>query len=96
MPVAVARCNPSRDMELAAEFRPYQEIDVYAKATGYLKEIRVDVGDHVKKGEILAILEIPELAQGLEEASAIKSRKAELILAIIPFVYIIVSKYGNR
>src|SRR4051812_42284667 len=37
----------SRGMEIAAEFRPYQEVDVHAKVAGYLKSISVDVGDRV-------------------------------------------------
>jgi multidrug efflux pump subunit AcrA (membrane-fusion protein) len=83
--VAVApatREDLARDMELAAEFRPYQEIDVHAKVAGYLKEIYVDVGDRVRKGQVLAVLEIPELADELKRASASKQRSdAELLRA---------------
>ena len=41
-----------RELELSAEFRPYQEIEVHAKVAGFLQEIRVDVGDRVKKGQL--------------------------------------------
>ncbi len=66
----VTRQDLSDDLELAAEFRPYQEIDLHAKVSGYLKEIRVDIGDRVKAGQLLAILEVPEMAQDLAHAEA--------------------------
>ncbi len=49
--VAVAHtawADLSRTLTLAAEFRPFQEIDVHAKVAGFLKVIRVDVGDRVR------------------------------------------------
>jgi RND family efflux transporter MFP subunit len=64
----------SRDMLLMAEFRPYQEIDVHAKVAGYLKQIYVDVGDRVKAGQLLAVLEVPELADELQQAAASRKR----------------------
>ncbi|MBI4464398.1 MAG: efflux RND transporter periplasmic adaptor subunit [Acidobacteria bacterium] len=72
--VKATRDDLSRDLVLAAEFRPYQEIDVHAKVAGYLKEIFVDVGDRVKKGQLLATLEIPETAEELRQAEAIEKR----------------------
>jgi RND family efflux transporter MFP subunit len=71
VPVAkVTTGDLSHGMALTAEFRPYQEIDVMAKVAGYIKEIRVDVGDRVKQGELLATLEIPEMADDLKRADA--------------------------
>lgn len=46
---------------LSGEFRPFQEVDVHAKVAGYIRQIFVDVGDKVKSGQVLAILEVPEL-----------------------------------
>ncbi len=60
----------SRSVNLTAEFRPYQEVEVHAKVAGYVKQINVDVGDHVKTGDVLAILEIPELEEDLRKADA--------------------------
>jgi RND family efflux transporter MFP subunit len=71
--VAVARAataDLSRDLILTAEFKPYQEVDVMAKVSGYVKEIRVDVGDRVKEGELLATLEVPEMADDLRKSQA--------------------------
>lgn len=70
----VSRQDLSRTLELAAEFRPYQEIDVHAKVAGYLKAIYVDVGDHVKKGQLIAELEAPEMMQEAAQAEAALKR----------------------
>jgi len=48
-------------VKLSGEFRAFQQIDVHAKVAGYIRVIYVDVGDQVKEGQVLAILEVPEL-----------------------------------
>lgn len=71
--VAVAKAiieDLSHDLALTAEFRPYQEVDLMAKVAGYVKSISVDVGDRVKQGQVLAILEIPEMADDRARAQA--------------------------
>jgi len=71
VPVAkVVPADLTRDMVLTAEFRPYQEVDVHAKVAGYLKKIYVDIGDRVRQGQLLAELEIPEMADDLIRARA--------------------------
>jgi RND family efflux transporter MFP subunit len=80
--VAVAqvdRADLTQTLTLAAEFRPYQEVDVHAKVAGFLKAIYVDVGDRVKQGQLLALLEIPELTDDLTQDQAAVSRSAEEI-----------------
>ena len=75
--VAVARTtteNLSHDLILTAEFRPFQEVDVMAKVAGYIKRINVDVGDRVKLGDLLATLEIPEMADDQRRANAALER----------------------
>ena len=64
----------SRELALTAEFRPYQEIDVMAKVAGYVKSINVDIGDRVKQGQLLAVLEIPEMADDQVRAQSLVSR----------------------
>ena len=80
--VAVAKAatqDMSRDLILTAEFKPYQEIDVMAKVSGYVKEIGVDIGDRVNEGQLLATLEIPEMADDKARAQATLERsQAEL------------------
>jgi RND family efflux transporter MFP subunit len=71
----IARGDLSQTLTLAAEFRPYQEIEVHAKVAGYVKSINVDVGDRVRAGQLLAVLEIPELENDIvtDEASVRRS-----------------------
>jgi len=66
----VTRSNLSQNLRVAAEFRPFQEIDVHAKVAGFVKKIYVDVGDRVKQGQTLAILEVPELHDELNQVTA--------------------------
>ncbi len=83
--VAVAgatRTDLSSDLELTAEFEPYQEIDVMAKVSGYIREIKVDIGDRVSQGKLLATLEIPEMQDDLTRAAAaIDEANADLAAA---------------
>ncbi len=59
--VPVARQSLSNTLEVASEFVPYQEIDVHAKVSGYVKKLYIDWGTHVRQGDLLAVLEVPEL-----------------------------------
>jgi RND family efflux transporter MFP subunit len=68
--VKVARGNIADSLEIASEFQPFQEVDVYAKVSGYIQKLYVDYGTHVKQGQILAVLEIPELQQQLQQDQA--------------------------
>jgi RND family efflux transporter MFP subunit len=64
---------------LSGEFRPFQEVDVHAKVAGYIRKIYVDVGDHVKAGQTVAILEVPELSAQLQGADAAVRRAKDAI-----------------
>ena len=82
-PAAVAtveRKTLQSSLVIAGEFKPFQEVDVHAKVAGYLRTIYVDVGDHVKERQILAVLEIPELSAELAGADATVHRAEEEIL----------------
>jgi RND family efflux transporter MFP subunit len=70
----VRREDLSQQLTISAEFRPYREIDLHAKVAGYLKEIRVDVGDSVRQGGVIATLEIPEFNNDLNQAAASRRR----------------------
>ncbi len=76
---AVRRGSIAHTLDVAAEFRPFQEIDVLAKEAGYVKKINVDVGDHVRTGQLLAVLEIPELQDEITRANAEVSRAQDEI-----------------
>jgi membrane fusion protein (multidrug efflux system) len=60
----------SRQLTLSSELVPFQEIDVYAKESGYVQKLNVDYGTHVKAGQVMATLEIPELQAQLEQDQA--------------------------
>jgi RND family efflux transporter MFP subunit len=75
--VAVAKASIadlSHGLTLTAEFKPFQEVDLMAKVSGYVKTISVDVGDRVKQGQELAVLEIPEMADDVTRAKAAVDR----------------------
>jgi len=75
--VTVQRHDLASELSIASEFQPYQEVNVYAKVSGYIQKLYVDWGAHVKQGQLLAVLEIPELQQQLrqDEASVKKSEQ---------------------
>jgi RND family efflux transporter MFP subunit len=73
----VARGDLSQVLTIAAEFRAYQEIDLHAKVAGYVQNINVDVGDHVREGQLLAVLEVPELQNEAQQDQASITRARE-------------------
>lgn len=78
----VVRSNLADTLTLTGEFIPYQEIDVMAKEAGYIKAIKVDIGDHVHAGEFLAELEIPEMQDDLARAAAgVQAAEADIAKA---------------
>ncbi len=66
----VSLAPPTRDLKLPATIRGFDETDVYAKVPGYLKTIKVDKGDRIHKGQLLAVLTSPELDQQVANARA--------------------------
>jgi RND family efflux transporter MFP subunit len=65
-----ARADLSTTLVLTAEFEPFQDVDVMAKVSGYIRQIKVDIGDRVREGQLLATLEIPEMQDELNRAAA--------------------------
>ena len=68
--VQVRRAPLSNTLSVAGEFLPYQEVELHAKVAGYIRNINVDIGDRVHKGQVLAVLEIPELVAQVQAAAA--------------------------
>jgi membrane fusion protein, multidrug efflux system len=66
----VQHASTARELRLPAEIHGFDETPVYAKVSGYLKTIRVDKGDRVEQGDVLAILESPELDHEVANARA--------------------------
>jgi len=77
--VRVERRPLGNSLTIAGEFKPFQDVEVHAKVAGYIRNINVDVGDHVKEGQVLAVLEVPELAAELSGADAAVRRSEEEI-----------------
>jgi RND family efflux transporter MFP subunit len=76
------RKSLDRKLTVSAELVPFQEIDVYAKESGYVRELLVDYGTRVKKDQVMAILEIPELEIQLkQDDAAIKHSQDEVVRA---------------
>jgi RND family efflux transporter MFP subunit len=78
--VKVERRDLGAPLTLAGAFKPFQDVDLHAKVAGYIKQIYVDVGSHVKEGQTIAVLEVPELAAELAGADAAVRRAKEEIL----------------
>ncbi len=70
--VKVSREDLSKQVEYLAEFRPYAEVELHAKVSGYVSQISVDFGDKVKAGQLLATLEVPELEDEMHSAIAVE------------------------
>ena len=78
----VVRGNLSSTLTVAGEFQPYQEVDLHAKVAGYIRRINVDIGDRIKNGEVLAVLEVPELnAQVAASNAQIQRSQSEIARA---------------
>src|SRR5271170_4334546 len=77
--VLVTRAPLENVITLTGEFRPFQQVDVHAKVAGYIRRIFVDVGDKVKAGQELAILEVPELNAQVMGAKADIRRSQDAI-----------------
>jgi RND family efflux transporter MFP subunit len=75
--VKVTRQTLGNQLEIASEFRPFQEIEVHAKESGYIKSLYIDWGTHVKTGQLMAVLEIPELQEEVEHDKAAEQRSEQ-------------------
>jgi RND family efflux transporter MFP subunit len=76
----VTRGDLSSTLTVAGEFQPYQEVDLHAKVSGYIRRINVDIGDRIKNGEVLAVLEVPELnAQVARAKSEVAYAQADYV-----------------
>jgi membrane fusion protein, multidrug efflux system len=77
--VEVAPGGGNRRIELTGESRPFLSVTLYSQVSGYLKDVRVDKGDRVRRGDILAVVESPEADEAY--ASAIADAKNKRVIA---------------
>ncbi|HEY4937203.1 MAG TPA: efflux RND transporter periplasmic adaptor subunit, partial [Puia sp.] len=67
-----------KTVELPGELIPYEQTDLYAKVSGFVKNMNVDIGDRVHKGQTLAVIEAPEVNTQIAEAeSSLQAVKAK-------------------
>jgi RND family efflux transporter MFP subunit len=75
----VKRETVANSLSIAGQFMPYQNVELHAKVSGYIKHISVDIGDRVHQGQVLAVLEIPEMMAQVDSAKAGVHRAEEEI-----------------
>lgn len=81
--VATARLGfIANQLTVAGVFQPYQEVDVHGKVSGYIRRIYVDIGDRVRQGQTLAVLEVPELQAEVAGAQAGVTQTQQNILRL--------------
>jgi RND family efflux transporter MFP subunit len=77
--VRLGRETLAQRVQANATLEAFEDTDLFAKVSGYLSDVRVDIGDHVKAGQVLAIIEVPEMERELAEAKAqLESKKSSL------------------
>ncbi len=62
---------PAQEIVLPANVQPYTGAPIYARTNGYLKKWYVDIGAHVKQGQLLAVIEAPEIDQQLQQSRGV-------------------------
>jgi len=78
--VVPTRAAPSIDLSIPGTLRPWQEVSIFARSTGYLKKWYVDISQPVKKGQLMAEVDSPEVDQQLRQAQAalLQNRAAQV------------------
>lgn len=79
IPVFILKADTlKKSVELPGELIPYEQTDLYAKVSGFVKTMNVDIGDRVRKGQTLAVIEAPEINTQFVHAEAeIQAAKAK-------------------
>ncbi len=71
-------------LRLPSNVTPWYEADIYSRVNGYLKTWYTDIGAHVKAGQLLAVVETPDLDEQIQRSEAnLATQKAKLQLAIV-------------
>jgi len=82
--VSPKQTSPAQEIILPGNVQPFITSPIYARTNGYLRKWYVDIGAHVKQGQLLAVIETPEVDQQLEQSlSNLNTAKANLALAEI-------------
>ena len=82
--VSPKQATPAEEIILPGNVQPYITSPIYARTNGYLKKWYFDIGAHIKQGELLAVIETPEVDEQLQQArSNLSTAQANLELASI-------------
>ena len=76
----VQRGDIAQVLTLAGQFQPFQVVDVHPKVSGFVRHIYVDIGDRVRQGQSLAVLEVPELKAQLSGTVSEVARSSDEIV----------------
>ena len=66
--VAVKKSGVATMIKLPAQLFAYQEVSIFPKVNGYVKDVYVDIGSEVHEGQLLMVLEAPEIVQSVAQA----------------------------
>src|ERR1700688_4184968 len=73
------RAMVAQRLQTNATLEAFEATNLFAKVSGYVCDVRVDIGDHVKAGQVLAVIDVPEMKQELAEARAqLESKQSSL------------------
>ncbi len=72
----------TRGLNLPATLVADEQVDLFAKASGYIGKIDIDIGDRVKKGDVLAVIDIPEMLEELKQVEALLEAKQAKVRAL--------------
>jgi RND family efflux transporter MFP subunit len=82
--VSPKQTAPAEEIILPGNVEPYISSPIYSRTNGYLKKWYVDIGARVKQGQLLAVIDTPEVDQQLQQSlSNLNTAKANLALAQI-------------
>ena len=76
--VRVTATQPAQSLSLPGELESYFQTDIQPRVGGYVKKLYVDIGSHVRQGQVLADLDAPEITAALNEAQS-KQKAAEAV-----------------
>ena len=84
-PITVQVTTPSvraltRTLRLPATLMADEDVELLAKASGYISRITVDIGSRVKKGDVLAVIDVPEMMDELRQAEAVLEAKRSKVI----------------
>jgi RND family efflux transporter MFP subunit len=68
--LVLAKDSISREISFPGELTSFEKAELYAKVPGYVRQVRVDIGDAVRKGEIMAVLDAPEMSAAYAQTNA--------------------------